>query len=158
MIQHWKWKSLSCVRLSATPWTIYTLHGILQARILEWVTIPSSRGSSQPRDQTQVSHIATSLPAKPQGKPKNTGVGNLSLLQWIFLVQESNQGFLHCRWILYQLSHLGKPDTTRTHPSCVPPTKRASFNLITSKYPMNPNCETFYTIISRYSSVVSRAG
>ena len=31
---------------------------ILQARILEWVTMPSSRGSSQPRDQTQVSHIA----------------------------------------------------------------------------------------------------
>ena len=32
--------------------------GILQARILEWVAIPSSRGSSQPRDQTQVSRIA----------------------------------------------------------------------------------------------------
>jgi len=32
--------------------------GILQARILEWVAIPSSRGSSQPRDQTQVSCIA----------------------------------------------------------------------------------------------------
>ena len=32
--------------------------GILQARILEWVAMPSSRGSSQPRDQTQVSHIA----------------------------------------------------------------------------------------------------
>ena len=36
----------------------YTVHGILQARILEWVAIPFSRGSSQPRDQTQVSHIA----------------------------------------------------------------------------------------------------
>ena len=33
-------------------------HGILQARILEWVAMPSSRGSSQPRDQTQVSHMA----------------------------------------------------------------------------------------------------
>ena len=31
--------------------------GILQARILEWVAMPSSRGSSQPRHQTQVSHI-----------------------------------------------------------------------------------------------------
>ena len=31
--------------------------GILQARILEWVAIPSSRGSSQPRDRTQVSRI-----------------------------------------------------------------------------------------------------
>ena len=36
----------------------YTVHGILQARILEWVAFPFSRGSSQPRDGTQVSHIA----------------------------------------------------------------------------------------------------
>ena len=36
----------------------YMVHGILRARILEWVTIPFSRESSQPRDQTQVSHIA----------------------------------------------------------------------------------------------------
>ena len=36
----------------------YTVHGILQARILEWVDIPFSRGSSQPKDRTQVSHIA----------------------------------------------------------------------------------------------------
>ena len=33
------------------------VHGILQARILEWVAFPFSRGSSQPRDRTQVSHI-----------------------------------------------------------------------------------------------------
>ena len=45
----------------ATPWTVAcrsSVHGILQARILEWVAISSSRGSSQPRDQTQVSCIA----------------------------------------------------------------------------------------------------
>ena len=48
----------------------YTVHGILQARILEWVTFPFSRGSYQPRDQTQVSHIAGRfLPAEQQGKP-----------------------------------------------------------------------------------------
>jgi len=45
-----------------TPWTeaphAPLSMGILQARILEWVAMPSSRGSSQPRDQTQVSHIA----------------------------------------------------------------------------------------------------
>ena len=34
-----------------------SVHGILQARRLEWVAIPFSRGSSRPRDQTQVSHI-----------------------------------------------------------------------------------------------------
>ena len=36
----------------------YTVHGILQARMLEWVAFSFSRGSSQPRDPTQVSHIA----------------------------------------------------------------------------------------------------
>ena len=36
----------------------YIVHGILQARILEWVAFPFSRVSSQPKDQTQVSHIA----------------------------------------------------------------------------------------------------
>ena len=50
----------------------YIVHGILQATVLEWVAIPFSRGSSQPRDQTQVSLIAgDSLPAEPQGKPYN---------------------------------------------------------------------------------------
>ena len=62
----------------------YTAHGILQARILQQVAFPLSRRSSQLRDRTQVSFIAVdSLPAEPQGKPKNTGVGSLSLLQQI---------------------------------------------------------------------------
>ena len=38
---------------------------------------------------------------------QNTGVGSLSLLQRIFPTQGSNPGLLHCRWILYQLSHQG---------------------------------------------------
>ena len=50
---------------------------------------------------------ADSLPAEPQGKPKNTGVGSLFLLQGIVQTQELNWGLLHCRWILYQLSHQG---------------------------------------------------
>ena len=36
----------------------FTVHEVLQARILEWVAFPFSRGSSKPRDQTQVSYIA----------------------------------------------------------------------------------------------------
>ena len=35
-----------------------TVHGILQARILEWVAVPSSRGSSRPRDGTRVSYVS----------------------------------------------------------------------------------------------------
>ena len=50
---------------------------------------------------------ADSLRAEPQGKPKNTGVGSLSLLQRIFPIQESNPGLPHCRRILYQLSRQG---------------------------------------------------
>ena len=55
---------------------------------------------------------ADSLPAEPQGKPKNTGLGSLLLLQQIFLTQELNQGLLHCRWVLYQLSYEESPTTT----------------------------------------------
>ena len=50
-----------------------------------------------------------SLPTKPQGKPKNTGVGSLSLLQGIFLTQEAKPGLQHYRHILYQLSYQGSP-------------------------------------------------
>ena len=87
-----------------------TVHGILQARILEWVAFLFSRGSSQPRDRTRSPTLqADSLPAEPQGKPKNTGVGSLSLIQWIYPTQESNWDLLHCRQILYQLSYQGSP-------------------------------------------------
>ena len=54
------WKSLGRVWLFVTPWKPmdYTVHGILQARVLGWVAFPFSRGSSQPRDWTQVFLIA----------------------------------------------------------------------------------------------------
>ena len=57
-----------------TSWTVALQTplsmGILQARILEWVVMASSRGSSQPRDQTQVSFIAGGvLPSELPGKP-----------------------------------------------------------------------------------------
>ena len=67
--------------------------------------LPSNPGI-KPRSPTLQ---ADSLPAEPQGKPKNTGVGSLSLLQWIFLTQESNRGLLHYRQILYQLSYQRSP-------------------------------------------------
>ena len=102
--------------------TGFSVHGILQARILEWVAIPFSRGSSQHRNQTQVSFIAgrfftvwTTREAQfelysPRNSPgQNTGVGNRSLLQGIFPAQGSNPGLLHCWRILYQLSHKGSP-------------------------------------------------
>ena len=50
----WKWNWLSHVWLFVTSWTV---HGILQARILEWVAVPLSRRFSQPRNQARVSCI-----------------------------------------------------------------------------------------------------
>ena len=85
----------------------YIVHGILQARILEWVAFPYSRDLPNPGIEPRsnpVLHVE-SLPVEPQGKAKNTGVGSLSLLLGIFLTQESNRGLLHCKWILYQLSY-----------------------------------------------------
>ena len=128
-----------------------SVHGIFQARIMEWVAISFSRGSSWPRDQILVSctgswilyHWATweapllvlvvgnwdwsmdeatwsesrsvvSDSLRPHGlyspwnsPGHNTGVGSLSLLQGIFPTQGWNPGLLHCRRILYQLSHKG---------------------------------------------------
>ena len=111
-----------------------SVHRIFQARILEWVAIFFSRGSSWPRDQTQVTYIAgrhftiwapreilsesvcvlvISKPTRllcPWNSPgNNTGVGSYSLLQWIFLTQGLNPGLLHGRWVLYCLRHQGSP-------------------------------------------------
>ena len=85
--------------------------GILQARILEWVAMPSSWGSSQPglKPRSPASQV-DSLPSETPGTSKNTGVGSLSLLQGIFLTQESNSGLLYCKHILYQLSYRGSPN------------------------------------------------
>ena len=89
-----------------TPWTVAhqapLSMGILQARILEWVVMPSSSGSSQLRDRTQVAHIAGGFFTIWATKSKNTGVGNCFLLQGNFPTQELNWGLLHCRRILYR--------------------------------------------------------
>ena len=64
------WDSMDCNLPGSS------VHGILQARLLEWVTFPFSRGSSQPRDWTQVSRIVGRfLPAEPQGSPR--------ILEWV---------------------------------------------------------------------------
>ena len=100
-----------------------TVHGILQAGILEWAAVLLeallqeifSRGRSSlgdlpnPGTEPQSPTLQMdSLPAEPPGKPKNTGVGSLSLLQRIFPTQESNQGLLYCRRVLQQLSYQGR--------------------------------------------------
>ena len=115
-----------------------SVHGILQARMLEWVAIPLSRGSSQPRNRIWVSCIAgrfftiwaTSICLVAQSCPtvcdavdcspsgssvcrdspgRNTGVGYYALLQGILPTPGLNPGLSHCRWIPYHLRHQGSP-------------------------------------------------
>ena len=72
----------------------YTVHELLQVRILEWVAFPSPGDLPNPGIETRFTALQVeSLLAEPQGKPqgsihKNTGVGSLSLLQRIFPTQE----------------------------------------------------------------------
>jgi len=75
----------------------------------EW-RFPSPGDLPNPRIEPRPPTLqADSLPAEPPRKPKNTGVGSLSLLQWIFPTQALNQGLLHCRQILHQLNYQGIP-------------------------------------------------
>ena len=61
------------------------VHGILQARILEWLVFPPPGGLPNPEIEPRSPALQVdSLPSESLGKPKNTGVGSLSLLQGIF--------------------------------------------------------------------------
>ena len=95
--------------------------GILQARILEWMTCPPPGDLLNPGIKWSPTLQVDSLPSEPPGKAKNTGVGSLSLFQGIFLTQESNWGLLHCSQTLYQLSYQGTPQylvTCKCHRLC----------------------------------------
>ena len=89
-----------------------TPFSIVESLAMESVAMPFSRGSFQLRSPAlQVDYLSSESP----GKPKNTGMGSLSLLQGILLTQELNQGLLHCRQILYQLSYEGSPSCSTVH-------------------------------------------
>ena len=88
----------------------FSVHGNPQARILEWIAMPSSRTFPNSGIKPRSPELqAYSLPSKPPGKPKKNGMGSLSLLQGIFPTQGSNPGLPNCRQILYQLSYQGSP-------------------------------------------------
>ena len=106
--------SFSRDQLFVTPWTTHSME-------FSWPEYGSRQPFSSPGDlpnsviePRSPALQVDSLPSEPQGKPKNTGVGSLSLLQQTFLTQELNWGLLHCRWILYQLSYQGIPNLKST--------------------------------------------
>ena len=97
----WKWKLLSHIRLFATPWTV---HRILQARVLEWVAFPFSRGSSQSRDLTQVSCIAGRFfTSWVTGEGQDYWSGQPIPFPADLPNPGTKLGLLHCRWTLYQI-------------------------------------------------------
>ena len=111
------------------------------------VAFPFSRDLPNPGTEPRSPTLQVdSLPAEPQGKPKNTGVGSLSLPQLIFLTQELNQSLLHCSRILYQLSYSVQfslsvmSDSLRPHesqharPPCPSPTPRVHPNSCPSSW------------------------
>ena len=111
IVRKGKWWSQSCATL-CNPMD-YTVHAVLQSRILDWVVFPSPGDLLNPGIKPRPPALrAYYLPAEPQLKPKNTAVGSLSLLQGIFPTQKSNQGLLHYRQILYYLSYQGSPKST----------------------------------------------
>ena len=123
---HMKEKVKPQLHLTLWDFMDYAVRGILQARILEWVAIPFSRGSFQPRDQIQVSHIAggffTSW-ATRQGSPRIsewvaypfssrssqprnwTGVSCIAsrfFTSWV--TREAHISYIHmCNWVLVEI-------------------------------------------------------
>ena len=102
----------SHVQLFATIWTVACQAPLSMefSRQEYWsgLPCPPSRDLPNPGIEPRSPALeASSLPCGSQGKPKCTGVGNLTLLQGIFPIQELNQGLLHCRRILQQLSYQG---------------------------------------------------
>ena len=89
-----KWKSLSCVQLFATLWTVQSME-FSSPEYWSGQPFPSPGDFPNPGIEPRSLELrADSLPAEPQGKPKNTGVDSLSLVQRIFLTQELNWGLL----------------------------------------------------------------
>jgi len=108
-------KVLGHVWLFETPWTVAhqgpSVHGIFQARILEWIAISFSRGSSRPKDQTCFSCIADKFfTAEPSGKPSLPSILNANLKIYVLSWPEEKAGSLNrsmsmclynCRHALY---------------------------------------------------------
>ena len=135
-----------------------SVHGIFQARVLEWVAMSFFRGSSQLRDQTQVSRIVGRCCTVWATREVCNGMGSHSLLQGIFLTLVSN--LISCvscidRWILYHCftkgqwndlcyifnmedcSYLNKADL-------YVPTKKHTFHVFITKEKDKAKCKIWY--------------
>ena len=115
-------------------------HGILQARILEWVAFPFSQGSSQLRNRTQVSRIAGRFFTSWATREAQEYWSAWLISSPVHLPDQGlNQALPHCRRILYQLSYQGSPDNFKVcfkvdvHISDISPVSNVCFTNIFSK-------------------------
>ena len=93
-----------------TLWTAWLLCLWGFSRQEHWSGLPCPPPGNLPNPEIEPRSPALQVDSslsEPPGKPKNTRVGSLTLLQGIFLTQEYSRGLLHCRWILCQLSYQG---------------------------------------------------
>ena len=105
-------ESHSVMSDSVTPWTMQSMEFSRPEFWSGWL-FPSPGDLPNPGIEPRSPTLQEdSLPAEPQGKSNNIGMGSLSLLQWIFPTQESNQG-LRFKWILYQLSYQGSQSDSK---------------------------------------------
>ena len=79
-----------------------------------WSGLPCSPLGDLPTPEIEPGSptLQADRPSEPPGKPENTGVGSLPVLQGNLPTQELNWGLLHCRQVLYQLSYSGSPAST----------------------------------------------
>ena len=98
----------SCVRLFATLWSVVRQAPLSMefSRQEYWSGLPFPPPGDLPNPGIEP-RSPTLQADSSQGKPKNTELGSLSLLQGIFWTQDLNRGLLHCRQILYHLSCQG---------------------------------------------------
>ena len=108
----WGFASLQAVALDADVLTkVYIFAKLLFEQILVVFDVDSQWSEVKVAQPCQTLCESMDL-YSPQNSPvQNTGMGSLSLLRGIFPTQGSNSGLLHCRWVLYQLSHKGSPRT-----------------------------------------------
>ena len=115
---------ISHVQLFATPWTVAHQAPLSTefSRPEYWSGLPCPPPGDLPNPgikSRSPASLVDSLPSEPPRKPKNTGMGSLTLLKGIFPIQESNQPFLHCRQILYRLRYKGSPMCLYYRPSLI---------------------------------------
>ena len=121
--------------IQGTLWTelqrLTWFPGFQSGSISFFISASAIAQSFTPMGRESESRSAVSDSLWPHGLPnpwnslgQNTGVGSLSLLQGIFPTQESNQGLLHCRQILYQLCYWGSPQKSHIHTKRSPTKRR----------------------------------